>query len=67
MSKYLDNMSFASMTNFFVLTRKCFSDGKRFSKKYTVYKKQLLNKFKKKQYKLSTNLLTGKNKYQLLK
>jgi len=41
------------------------NDGKRFSKKYTVYKKQLLNKFKKKQYKLSTNLLTGETEQSL--
>jgi hypothetical protein len=34
-------------------------DGKRFSKKNTVYKKQRLNKFKKKMYKTTANLLTG--------
>ncbi|XP_023326290.1 cleft lip and palate transmembrane protein 1 homolog [Eurytemora carolleeae] len=33
--------------------------GKLFSKKYTVYKSQRLNKFKKKQYKTTANLLTG--------
>jgi len=35
------------------------NDGKLFSKKYTVYKKQRLNKFKKKLYKTTANLLTG--------
>jgi len=34
-------------------------DGKLFSKKNTVYKKQMLNKFKKKNYKQTANLLTG--------
>ena len=36
-----------------------FRAGKLFSKKYTVYKSQRLNKFKKKQYKTTANLLTG--------
>ena len=36
-----------------------FSDGKLFSKKNTVYKTQRLNKFKKKQYKTTANLITG--------
>jgi hypothetical protein len=40
--------------------------GKLFSKKYTVYKSQRLNKFKKKQYKTTANLLTGTTEQSLV-
>ena len=39
-------------------------DGKLFSKKNTVYKTQRLNKFKKKQYKTTANLITGKEPWK---
>jgi len=41
------------------------STGKMFSKKYTVYKTQRLNKFKKKSYKSTVNLLTGETEQSL--
>jgi len=40
-------------------------DGKLFSKKNTVYKTQRLNKFKKKQYKTTANLITGETEQSL--